>query len=433
MNEKELVEYMQTASWKQILENLYGEAGVEEQKARYEYVLKEYVDFFGAEDTSLQVFSSPGRTEIGGNHTDHNLGKVLAGSIDLDSISIAAPTNDGKITIHDLKYKEDFTISIFDTKKQNDERGAVSLIRGMIKGFQDRGLRVGGFRACIVSSVIAAAGVSSSASFEMLICAMMDDFYNQGSVPETVYAQIGQYAENAYWDKQSGLLDQTACAVGGLIAIDFETPGTPVIKKITGDFSDYGYRLVVVNTGSGHADLSAEYSSIPIEMKSVAEFFGKATCREISEKQVKQNIVAIRETCGDRAVMRALHFFEENERVDREIEALENKDFQSFLNEVNASGDSSWKWLQNVYCADAVHVQPIPVSLALTDLFIRKKGIKAACRIHGGGFAGVILAVLPEDVIEEYSNDMRQAGMDPYIMNVRRYGAINVLKIDTCL
>ena len=428
MNIKELDTFMKTGSWNKILKELYGESATDEQKKRYTYVLQEYADFFGQEDSEIQVFSSPGRTEIGGNHTDHNLGKVLTGSVDFDCIAIAAPTNDGKITIHDLKYKEDFTISISDTAKQNDEHGAVSLIRGIIKGFEDRGLKAGGFRACIVSNVIAAAGVSSSASFEMLICAMMDDFYNQGTVPKTVYAQIGQFAENAYWDKQSGLLDQSACAIGGLISIDFEKPGEPIIQKINCDFSDYGYRLIIVNTGSGHADLSAEYSSIPIEMKSVAGFFGKATCREINLLQLIENITAIRKQCGDRAVMRALHFFEENDRVDREIKALENKDFEAFLTEVNASGDSSWKWLQNVYVSDAVMEQPIPISLALTELFIREKGIRAACRIHGGGFAGVIMAILPEDRISEYSDYMRRSGKEPYVMNVRRYGAVNVLK-----
>ena len=427
MNSAELLKYFEESEWNQTLTRLYGASAVAEQHTRYLGLTEAFQKRFGETDTGIRIFSSPGRTEIGGNHTDHNLGKVLTGSIDLDSIAVAVTTDDGMITVHDLKYDEDFSVSLEDTQKRPGERGAISLVRGILKGFADRGLKLGGFKACVTSTVISAAGVSSSASFEMLICAMMDYFYNGGEVPKTVCAQIGQYAENTYWDKQSGLLDQTACAVGGLVAIDFENPAQPKIRKLEQDFSDYGYGLVIVNTGGNHADLSSEYSSIPMEMKSVAAFFGKTACREISMEELLANAGKVREVAGDRAVLRALHFLEENDRVDREVAALDRKDFPEFLRLVTESGNSSWKWLQNCYCPGADREQEIPYALALTDLFITRKNLVAGHRVHGGGFAGVIMAILPEASIEEYMEYMRVAGMVPFRMNVRKQGAVALL------
>ena len=429
MNRESLMALFTDSAWQEILEQLYGKEAVPVQKERYRALLDTFSTVFGEKTEGLQLFSSPGRTEIGGNHTDHNFGKVLTGSIDLDSIAVAAPTEDEFVYIYDVKYKEDFSIHSRDIEKRPGERGAISLIRGILRGFSERGLRIGGFKACVNSSVISAAGVSSSASFEMLICTILDDFYNESSVPKTVYAQIGQFAENTYWDKASGLLDQMACAVGGLTAIDFENPAIPQVRQIKKSFSDYGYGLVIVNTGKGHADLSEEYSLIPKEMKSVASFFGKTVCREISKELLLEHSKDLESAVGSRAILRALHFFEENDRVDREVDALENGRFDDFLKEITASGDSSWKWLQNCYCPGEIRHQEISYTLALTDLYIRDRGWKAACRVHGGGFAGVIMAILPEKEISEYMDFIRKAGKEPYKMNIRKIGAVNVLKM----
>ena len=416
--------YMETKEWYTKLCDLYSEKNAEAQKQRYRDLSRSFSEIFGTEIEGIRAFSSPGRTEIGGNHTDHNYGKVLTGSIDLDTICFAAPTDDGVFRIHDVTYKEDFSLSIDDTDKRPGERGAIALVRGILKGFSDRGLRVGGLRACVTSSVISAAGVSSSASFEMLVCAILDHFHNNGSVPKSTYALIGQSAENVYWDKKSGLLDQTACAVGGLVTIDFENPIQPALRKLDKDFSDYGYSLVIVNTGGNHADLSEDYSAIPTEMKAVAACFGKSVLREITLEELMTQAASVRAQTGDRAVLRALHFLEENERVDREVAALDRNDFPAFLREITSSGDSSWKWLQNCYCPGEVKEQEIVYALALTDLYIRKKDIVGACRVHGGGFAGVIMAILPKETTADYMSFICNAGMTPYLMNVRKQGAV---------
>lgn len=426
MNYTELMSLFSRPEWKKALKKIYSDDAEALQKKRYEDVVKAFGSIFGEDVLDIQVFSSPGRTEIGGNHTDHNHGKVLTGSIDLDVIAVAAPANDGKIRIHDLKYNEDFVVDINETEKRAGEKGLLSLLRGILHAFSERGFEAGGFSACVHSNVIGGAGVSSSAALEMLICLILNDMYNHSKIPKSVWAQIGQYAENKYWDKQSGLLDQMACAIGGLVSIDFANPASPQIQQIKGRFSDYGYGLVIVNTGGNHADLSEEYSSIPHEMKSVAKYFEKSVCREITREKLLSDVKNISKKTGDRAVLRALHFFEENDRVQREVDALEKKDFAAFLSEVTASGDSSWKWLQNCYCPGLSFEQEIPLTLALTDLFIRKKGVKAALRVHGGGFAGVIMTILPDTIIDEYIKYINKAGKEAYRMNIREYGSIKV-------
>ena len=227
------------------------------------------------------------------------------------------------------------------------------------------------------------------------------DSFNEGRMDTVAYAHIGKYSENVYWDKASGLLDQMACAVGGLITIDFMEPASPVVEKIDFDFSSQNHSLIIVNTGKGHADLSADYSSVPIEMKKVAEFFGKEVCAQITEEEVIEHLAEVRAYAGDRSVLRALHFFEENKRVEAEVKALKEGRFTDFLMNITASGNSSWKWLQNCFTNSAYQEQGITVALALTELFIAEKQ-RGACRVHGGGFAGVIMAMLPNDLVDEY-------------------------------
>ena len=373
------------------------------------------------------MFSSPGRTEISGNHTDHNHGKVLAGSINLDCVGIGAKNDSPQVNIVSETFNQRFTIDLSDLAPSEKKAGTVDLVKGLLKGFLESGYEIGGFDAYITSNVISAAGVSSSASFEMLLCSMLNRLFNDGRMDTVTYSHIGKYAENVYWDKASGLLDQMACAVGGLITIDFKDPTAPAVEKIEFDFASQGHSLIIVQTGKGHADLSADYSSVPAEMKKVAEYFGKEVCAQLSEEQVIASLNEVRAYAGDRSVMRALHFFEENKRVDAEVAALRDGRFDDFLTNITASGNSSWKWLQNCYTTADVQEQGISIALALTELFIAEKG-KGACRIHGGGFAGVIMAMLPNNLVDEYITYIEKAmgEKSAYQMSIRPYGAICV-------
>jgi galactokinase len=304
--------------------------------------------------------------------------------------------------------------------------GTIDLTKGILAGFREMGYQIGGFDAYITSNVISAAGVSSSASYEMLICTMLDTFFNDGKVDVVSYAHAGKYAENKYWNKGSGLLDQMSCAVGGMITIDFKDPLKPVVEKIDYDFAAQDYSLIIVQTGGGHADLSEEYSSIPNEMKAVAAVFGKEVCAEITEEEVIENAAKVKAEAGDRPLMRALHFFEENKRVEAEVAALRENRFDDFIKLLTESGNSSWKWLQNCYVGGGTE-QGISTALALTELFIDKKGC-GACRVHGGGFAGVIMVMLPNRVVDEYITYIEKSVGEgnAYRMSIRPYGAVCV-------
>lgn len=404
---------------------LYGADKAEENIRRYEDLVQKFQENFGEKD--ILMFSSPGRTEISGNHTDHNHGKVLAGSINLDCVGIAAKNESSKVNIISETFHQKFTIDLNDLQPSAKKAGTVDLVKGLLKGFQESGYEVGGFDAYITSNVISSAGVSSSASFEMLLCSMLNRFFNDGRMDTVAYAHIGKYAENVYWDKASGLLDQMACAVGGLITIDFLEPAAPKVEQIDFDFASQNHSLIIVQTGKGHADLSADYSSVPNEMKKVAQFFGKEVCAEIKEQDVIDHLAELRAYAGDRSVLRALHFFEENKRVEAEVRALKENRFGDFLDGITSSGNSSWKWLQNCYTNSNVQEQGISIALALTEMFIAEKK-RGACRIHGGGFAGVIMAMLPNDLVDEYVAYIEKAMGEgsAYRMSIRPYGAICV-------
>lgn len=425
MNIEEAKKLLKTDKGAALFKKLYGEEAILENQDRYLDLIEKFQKSFFQENISM--FSSPGRTEISGNHTDHNHGKVLAGSINLDCVGIAAKNNSNYVNIISETFHQNFSIDINDLKPGEKMAGTVDLVKGLLAGFQESGYDIGGFDAYITSNVISAAGVSSSAAFEMLVCSILNEFFNEGRMDTVAYAHIGKYAENKYWNKASGLLDQMACAVGGLITIDFLEPSVPAVEKIDFDFSAQGYDLIIVNTGKGHADLSEDYSSVPIEMKKVAEFFGKSYCSEITEEEVIGKLQKVREFAGDRSVLRALHFFEENKRVEAEVAALKENRFDDFLTNITASGNSSWKWLQNCFTNQAFQEQGITVALALTELFIAKKQV-GACRVHGGGFAGVIMALLPREVSKEYMDYMEQAigEGNAYRMSIRPYGAICV-------
>ena len=438
-----LPDFLEGPALRALFSGLYGPGEAAAQKTRYVKLAEQFRRRFG--DGPLKIFSSPGRSEIGGNHTDHNHGKVLGASIQLDCIAAAAKTADNRISIHDEAYGEDYSIDVGgDLSPRPGEQGSAALIRGIAAGFQNPSLtgggvfRLGGFSACVESRVLPGSGVSSSAAFEMLIGGILNVLYNEGKLPVEKLAAMGQYGENKYWGKSSGLLDQMVCGAGGMAAIDFEKPSAPALERIPFDFASRRSVLALVNTGGSHANLSGEYSAIPNEMKSVAAFFGKDVLRGLSLEDLVPKIPDLRAQCGDRAVLRALHFIQENARVEEEIAALKENDFPRFLSLIQESGDSSYRFLQNVALPGNIKEQNIPVCLALTEAFFRGRRLnvplrRGAARVHGGGFAGVIQVFLPQEEAEAYTAWMHNAlgytgsGPSPiFIMSIRPRGLVEI-------
>ena len=399
------------------LEKIYGESEISIK--RYENLANKFKELFGTEE--MEFFTSPGRTEIVGNHTDHNGGKILAGSISMDTIGAAYPNGTSEIHIVSEGYKKHIVVDLDKLEEVPKCCGSVSLVAGMMTAAQKAGYKTGGFNAYVSTQVISAAGVSSSASFEMLVASIINYFFNDGKMRYIDYARIGQYAENEFWDKASGLMDQMACAVGGAVMLDFSKDDDHIYEQVDFSFAQIGYDLVIVNTGKGHADLSEEYSSIPLEMRQVAAAAGAENLCGTDEETVLGHLSGLD---NDRAILRALHFFEENKRVDEAYEAAKNKDAEGLLNAISESGHSSWEWLQNCYCIQDPKDQKITLALALTKLFLNKIG-KGVCRVHGGGFAGVIMCVVPKEETDNYVQYMsKYVGRENvYPMNVRTFGA----------
>lgn len=381
------------------LELLYGE-NYATHKQRYERLTDQFINAFA--DTELHYFSTPGRTEIGGNHTDHNHGKVLAASINLDSIAVAGKNETNHVVLYSEGYKQPFDVDLSTLDPIGTEAGTTaSLVRGIAAHLRKKGYKTGGFNMCMSSDVLPGSGLSSSASVEVLIGTVFNALYNNGEIAEQEIAKTGQYAENVYFGKPCGLMDQMACAVGGIIAIDFADPQKPVVEKVNFDFSAQNYSLIVVDTGGNHADLTADYAAIPAEMKSVATVLGGNVLRDLESNTLFKDIFSLRQKTGDRAVLRAFHFFKENERVTQQVNELKNGNFSKFLKLVSESGDSSFKWLQNIFTTGNIQEQGITLALAVTENYLN--GIAAgASRVHGGGFAGTIQVFLPNDHIENY-------------------------------
>ncbi len=367
------------------------------QQKRYTGLMTEFRSRYAATEAAL--FSSPGRTEIGGNHTDHNHGRVLAGAVNLDTLAVASPNNSDVVRIASNGYPA-FELDLSHLQPDKDEVfTSASLIRGICARLKELGYRTGGFDACIDGAVPKGSGLSSSASFEVLIGAIFSHFFNEGTLDPLLNAMTGQYAENHFFGKPCGLMDQTACAVGGLVTIDFKDPAKPIVKKVNFDFISSGYSLIITDTGGNHADLNEEYASIPAEMKAVAAQLGAKVLRDVRMVDVISTIPALREKTGDRAILRAIHFQGENQRVVEQVEALEQKDFSSFLAMVIASGQSSYMYNQNIYPVNNVMEQGVSLALALSDLVLKGRG---AWRVHGGGFAGTIQAFVPKDLEDIY-------------------------------
>ncbi len=385
-----------------MLVKLYGEKMLSMQQERYAKAEKAFEELFGATE-NLMIFSASGRTEVCGNHTDHNRGKVLAAAVGLDVIAFVTPTDDGIITVKSEGFPQDSVDTADLAIKDADKNTSAALIRGVADGLKKDGFNIGGFKAYTTSNVLKGSGISSSAAFEVLIGTILSHLYNDGKVTAVKIAQIAQYAENAHFGKPSGLMDQMASSVGGFIEIDFADTANPVIDAISYNFAESGHSLCIVDTKGSHANLTPEYAAIPVEMKSVAQFFGKNELRDITREQLWEKIADVRKACGDRAVSRAFHFFDENERVDREAEALRNGNLDAFLNEVKASGNSSFKYLQNIFATVDPKEQGVVLGLYTAERILNGRG---ACRVHGGGFAGTIQAFVPNDLLDNFISEM---------------------------
>ena len=426
---------MKTAELKQALAGttldsrfceIYGSAALETQKARYLHAVEEFEKLYGA-DREAALYSVAGRSELSGNHTDHNHGCVIAASIDLDIIAVASPSAGSVIRVKSEGFPEDVVdFGIYNAPNPARYEKSDSLIAGMVAGFRKEGLAVGGFDAYTTSNVLKGSGISSSAAFEDMIGNILNYVYNDGKVSNVEIAKLAQYAENRFFGKPCGLMDQMACAVGGIIAIDFRDPSAPVIEQTDFDLSAAGYNLCIVNTGGNHADLTGDYAAVPAEMKSVAAYFGKEVLRDTDENAVLAAIPALREKVGDRAILRALHFFAENRRVAAQKAALKAGDLDTFLANVIASGRSSFCYLQNVYTTKNVSEQGLSLALCLAERVL--SGKRAAWRVHGGGFAGTIQAFVPTEDVAEFRAVMDAAFGEGrcMVLRVRPEGALRV-------
>ncbi|WP_243699300.1 galactokinase [Natronoflexus pectinivorans] len=407
------------------LKELYGEdaAVLKMQAGRYASLINEFKTTFNANEAML--FSSPGRTEIGGNHTDHNFGRVLAGAVNLDNIAVAAPNGTNIIRILSKGYPQ-FEVDLSDLSPNEKEFfTSGSLIKGTCAKMKELGFEIGGFNACIDGGVPKGSGLSSSASFEVLIGAIISHLFNNGKLDPVQNAIIGQYSENTYFGKPCGLMDQTACSVGGLVTIDFEDPANPLVKKVNFDFTSTGYALVITDTGGNHADLNDEYASIPVEMKSIAQHFGADVLRKVSMEKVLGAIPEIRKKISDRAVLRAIHFLGDNERVVDQVSALEKNDFASFLKMVVDSGYSSYMYNQNIFPVNNIEEQGVSLGLALSNLVLKDEG---AWRVHGGGFAGTIQAFVPKNLLDKYVTTLESVFGEGacHKLFIRQKGAVKV-------
>ncbi len=398
MNTTELKRNIQNGKFDKDFTMLYGD--IQSARVRYIDAVDEFVKLYGERD-NIRLFSAPGRTEIGGNHTDHQHGLVIAGSVNLDVIAVVSANGSDTVRIKSKGYKMD-EICINDLEIKENEMGkACSLIRGVLAAFSQNGYNIGGFDAYTTSDVLKGSGLSSSAAFEVLVSNIVNGLFNSGAADAISIAKYSQFAEREYFGKPCGLLDQMASSVGGFTYADFNDPQNPVVEKINLDLSTSGHTLCVVDTGGNHANLTQDYADITLECKAVSECLGVEFLRDADQDRFYQNLAEIREKCGDRAILRAMHVFNENKRVQTQKTALKRGDFNTFFVTVKRSGESSYDLLQNVYSPSNPKVQAISLALALTKRFLNGRG---AYRVHGGGFAGTIQCYIPNKMFENYKN-----------------------------
>ena len=390
----------------------------------------EAIEAFGknyGEDRDIAVFSVPGRTEIIGNHTEHNHGKVMAGAINRDILAIVSKNDDNVIRFCSEGYSKD-QINISDVTSPEKFRKFTSraLVAGMVNAFIEAGHAVGGYDAYSCTEVLKGSGLSSSAAFEVMIGNILNHLYNEGKVDNKEIAKYAQYSENVYFGKPCGLMDQMACAVGGFVYIDFEDNKNPIVESVDLSLSDAGYSLCIVNTGGSHAGLNEDYASVPAEMKAVAAYLGKDVLRGLTEEDILRAVPMLRKRSGDRAILRAIHFVRENDRVEQALKALKNKDLQEFYKIILASGRSSYQYLQNVYTNHNPFEQGISLALCVADGFL--SGKDGAFRVHGGGFAGTIQAFVRKEDLDGFVSKMNAVFGEGAAMplNVRPLGAVKL-------
>ena len=403
-----LIKEIRAGSCDHIFTELYGAVNdVSRQRKRYADLLKRHTALFGESAKAAPgIYSIPGRTELGGNHTDHNRGSVLAAGINLDTLAAAVPSDD-MIVVLDSEGFDPVTVDLADLgleNSQNNPGSTESLVRGIAAAFAADGYIIGGFKANTTTDVRKGSGLSSSAAIEITIAVLFNDLYNDNRVNAVSMAKYSQFAENVYFGKPCGLMDQTACAYGGIVGIDFRDPKSPEITEVLYSFHDRGYTLAVVDTGGNHADLTPAYAAITVEMGQIAGFFKASHCRDISLAMLIPAIPELREKFGDRAVLRAYHFLKETLRAKEMTEALQKDDIVLYLSLVMDSGNSSFKYLQNAYPSFNTEEQGLSLALAITENFLNGDG---ACRVHGGGFAGTIQAFIPNNLVTRYKELMQ--------------------------
>lgn len=396
---------------------------LEHQKLRYVQSIEKFIDLYG--DQEVSIYSTPGRSEVCGNHTDHQHGEVLAAAINLDIIAVVAK-DDTKIKILSDDYDIE-AIHIDDlTLRENEKESSEGLIRGILARFQQLQYKIGGFVGYMTSDVLQGSGLSSSAAFEVMIGTILSGMYNDMKVDPVTIAKIGQYSENVYFGKPCGLMDQCACSVGSLIHIDFKDNENPIVEKINVDFPRFHHSLCIVDVHASHADLTEDYASIPEELKEVDHFFHQEYLRDVDEKEFYEHLTEVREAVNDRAVLRAIHVFKENKRVQQAVQSLKQEDFDTFKTIVKASGESSFKYLQNIYSNHYVGQQAVSLALALSENLLGAHGV---CRVHGGGFAGTIQAFVEDDYVEAYKQGIEKYFGEGscHILKIRKYGGMKVI------
>lgn len=402
---------------------LYSKARVESSRRRAICVVDAFMAAFPDNTGAAALFSAPGRTELGGNHTDHQHGCVLCGSVDLDMLACAAPNGTNRVRVISEGFHP-LEVMLEVLKPQTEEiNTSAALVRGIAAKISGLGHRINGFDAYVTSDVLSGSGLSSSAAYEVMIGTIFNHFFCGDLLTPVQIAQIGQWAENRYFGKPCGLMDQMACAVGGAVAIDFTDPNAPAVKKVEFDFCTSGHALCIVDTASSHGDLTDDYAAIPREMAAIAAHFGKTVLRDVPEDAFGREVADLRRVCGDRAVLRAMHFYQENRRAQQEAQALEEGNFPRFLSLVSQSGLSSELLLQNVWSPNAPQMQAVSLALAVGRALLDGAG---AIRVHGGGFAGTIQAFVPMEKLTQFRQGMEKLlGVGTcHVLQIRPLGGI---------
>ena len=417
---KILKEELLQGKYEKLFQDIYqDENEAKRQNTRYAQAVEKFEELFG--ESQVEIYSAPGRSEVGGNHTDHQHGMVLATSINLDAIGVVSPAESSVIQVVSEGY-DMVEVDTDDLEEKYEEEGTTAaLIRGVAAALAEKGYKIGGFRAYITSDVLIGAGLSSSAAFEIIMGTIFSGLFNNMEIDPVEIAKVGQYAENVYFGKPCGLMDQMASAVGGLIHIDFKDPQAPSVKKVPSDFQAYQYSLCIVDTKASHANLTDDYAKIPEEMKRVADFFKKKVLREVEEQEFFAQIPGLRSILGDRPVLRALHFFGEEKRVEQQVEALEKGEFQKFLELVKESGNSSFKYLQNIYINRDEQNQAMSIALGASESILQNHGVS---RVHG-----TIQVFVENSYVEEYRKRIDQifGRGSCHVLKVRQQGGIKVI------